>query len=90
MELTIRNNTAKHQFETEVDGHTAMIAYSLSPGGIAFLHTEVSPELEGKGVAGQLAQYVLNYARENHLKVKAYCPYVNAYMKRHPEYNDLL
>lgn len=90
MELTIQNNTAKHQFETVVDGHTALIAYTLFPGGIAYVHTEVPPELEGKGIAGQLAKYVLEYARENHLKVKPYCPYVNAYMKRHPEYNDLL
>lgn len=90
MELTIQNNTAKHQFETVVDGHTSLIAYTLFPGGIAFIHTEVPPELEGKGIAGQLAKYVLDYAREHQLKVKPYCPYVNAYMKRHPEYNDLL
>ncbi|HEY9257280.1 GNAT family N-acetyltransferase [Chitinophaga sp.] len=90
MELTIQNNTTKHQFETVVDGHTALIAYTLFPGGIAYIHTEVPPELEGKGIAGQMAKYVLEYARENHLKVKPYCPYVNAYMKRHPEYNDLL
>ncbi|MEZ2446047.1 putative GNAT family acetyltransferase [Chitinophaga sp. W3I9] len=90
MELTIRNNIAKKQFETEVEGHTALVAYTLYPGGIAFMHTEVPPALEGRGIAGQLAKYVLEYARENHLKVKPYCPYINAYMKRHPEYNDLL
>ncbi|MBC9933441.1 GNAT family N-acetyltransferase [Chitinophaga qingshengii] len=90
MELTIQQNTTKHQFETVVDGHTAFIVYKLFPGGIAYIHTEVPPELEGKGIASQLAKYVLDYARENHLKVKPLCPYVHAYMKRHPEYNDLL
>ena len=90
MELTIRNNLSTHQFETVVEGHTALIAYTLYPGGIAFMHTEVPEALEGRGIAGQLAKYVLEYARENHLKVKPYCPYVNAYMKRLPEYNDLL
>ncbi|HVI49546.1 MAG TPA: GNAT family N-acetyltransferase [Chitinophaga sp.] len=90
MELNIQQNTTKHQFETTIDGHTAFIVYSLFPGGIAYVHTEVPPELEGKGIASQLAKYVLEYARVNHLKVKPLCPYVNAYMKRHPEYNDLL
>lgn len=90
MELTILQNTEKHQFETTVDGHTAFIVYKLFPGGIAYIHTEVPPELEGKGIASQMAKYVLDYARENHLKVKPLCPYVHAYMKRHPEYNDLL
>ncbi|MEC5144488.1 GNAT family N-acetyltransferase [Chitinophaga sp. 212800010-3] len=90
MELNIQNNTTKHQFETVVDGHTALVAYTLFSGGIAFMHTEVPKELEGKGIASQLAKYVLDYARTNHLKVKPYCPYINAYMKRHPEYNDLL
>ncbi|MCW3465530.1 GNAT family N-acetyltransferase [Chitinophaga nivalis] len=89
-QLTIRNNTDLQQFETTVEGHTALIAYELFPGGIAYVHTEVPEALEGRGIAGQLAKYVLEYARENHLKVKPLCPYVNAYMKRHPEYNDLL
>ncbi|RFS18876.1 N-acetyltransferase [Chitinophaga silvatica] len=88
--LTILNNTEQHRFETEVDGQKAFIVYSLFPGGIAYIHTEVPTALEGRGIAGQLAKYVLEYARENHLKVKPLCPYVHAYMKRHPEYNDLL
>ncbi|CAL1518390.1 GNAT family N-acetyltransferase [Chitinophaga sp. MM2321] len=90
MELNIQQNTTKHQFETVVEGHTAFVSYTLFPGGIAYTHTEVPAALEGKGIAGQLAKYVLEYARTNQLKVKPLCPYVHAYMKRHPEYNDLL
>ncbi|NSL86485.1 GNAT family N-acetyltransferase [Chitinophaga solisilvae] len=90
MELTIEQNQAQHRFETTVDGHTAFIVYARFPGGIAYIHTEVPPELEGKGIASQMAKYVLDYARTNNLKVRPLCPYVNAYMKRHPEYNDLL
>ncbi|MBV8251219.1 MAG: N-acetyltransferase [Chitinophaga sp.] len=90
MELTIHNNTAQHRFETTVNGFTAFIQYHLFQGGIAYVHTEVPPELEGQGIASQMAKYVLDYARTEHLKVKPLCPYVHAYMKRHPEYNDLL
>ncbi|MFB6457910.1 GNAT family N-acetyltransferase [Chitinophaga sp. Hz27] len=90
MELTITKNEEKHRFETTVEGHIGFIQYVESPGVIAYVHTEVPPELEGRGIAAQLAKYVLDYAREHHLRVKPLCPYVHAYMKRHPEYNDLL
>ncbi|WP_291910399.1 GNAT family N-acetyltransferase [Chitinophaga sp. CB10] len=90
MEYNIIQNKEKHRFETTVDGHTGFIIYQTYPGGIAYVHTEVPPELEGRGIASALAKYVLEYARANNLKVKPLCPYVHAYMKRHPEYNDLL
>lgn len=89
MELEIKHNTALHRFEADIDGKIAFIEYSLFPDGIIFSHTEVPPELEGQGIASQLAKYVLEYARGEKLKVVPLCPYVNAYVKRHPEYNDL-
>ena len=46
-------------------------------------HTEVS--IEGKGLAKKLLEKMVAYAREHHLKVTAYCPYVHAQFKRHPE-----
>ncbi|MCY1382812.1 GCN5-related N-acetyl-transferase [compost metagenome] len=52
------------------------------------MHTIVPPELEGKGIASTLAKYVLEYAKDNTLKVKPYCPFINAYIDRHPEYQE--
>lgn len=89
MELNIQHNEKLHRFEADIDGQIAFIEYSRFPDGIIFNHTEVPQELEGKGIAAQLAKYVLEYARKEHLRVVPLCPYVNAYVKKHPEYNEL-
>lgn len=86
MENNIINNEEKKRFELHLDGHIAFVDYKLFDGGIAYIHTEVPPELGGKGIASQLAKYVLDYAQTNNLKVKPYCPYINAYINKHTEY----
>jgi uncharacterized protein len=57
---------------------------------IVFLHTEVPKAIEGHGVAGKLARAALEYARDEGLGVIARCPFVAAYVRRHPEYQALL
>lgn len=86
MENNIINNEEKKRFELHTEGKIAFVDYKLFDGGISYTHTDVPPELEGKGIASQLAKYVLDYAAANNLKVKPYCPYINAYINRHPEY----
>jgi predicted GNAT family acetyltransferase len=66
------------------------VTFKRDPGRISFLHTYVPPELEGRGIAGQLARYALEHARANRLAVVPHCPYVRAYIDRHPEYQDLV
>lgn len=77
---------AKHRFNLEVDGHVAYEVFERFPGGIAYLHTIVPKELEGRGVGSALVKYILDYAAENKLKVRPDCPFVKAYIDRHPEY----
>lgn len=48
-------------------------------------HTEVSEKLRGQGVAGQLLDEMVSYARKNALKVVPLCPYVNAQFRRHED-----
>jgi predicted GNAT family acetyltransferase len=86
MENSIINNEEKKRFELHTEGSIAFVDYKLFDGGIAYIHTEVPEELGGKGIASQLAKYVLDYAQNNNLKVKPYCPYINAYIDKHPEY----
>ena len=73
-----------------VDGHTALAAYRLKPGVITFTHTEVPKELGGRGIGSQLAKGALDQARERGLKVVPLCPFIKAYIEKHPEYADLL
>ena len=64
--------------------------YEQQPGVITFLHTEVDPEFEGKGLGGALASNVLDDVRARGLQVVARCPFIAAYIRRHREYRDLL
>jgi len=53
-------------------------------------HTEVSDEAEGKGVAKQLLNVMVEHARQNNLKVIPLCPYVHLQFRKHPnEYADV-
>lgn len=90
MDIAITHNTAASRFETSPGGHLAVCSYRRT-GGLAVLHhTEVPAALAGQGVAAALVQAALAWAREQGLKVQPSCSYVAAYMRRHPETQDLL
>jgi predicted GNAT family acetyltransferase len=57
---------------------------------ITFTHTEVPPELNGRGIGSTLVRGALEQVRFRGLKVVPKCPFVAAYMGKHPEFNDLL
>jgi predicted GNAT family acetyltransferase len=86
----VRNNAALNRFELEVDGHLAVSYYRPAPGVITFTHTEVPPALGGRGVGSTLVRGALELARAQGLKVVSKCPFVSAYLGKHPEFNDLL
>jgi len=86
----VRDNTALNRFELDVDGHQAVSYYRLTPGVITFVHTEVPQALAGQGVGSKLIRGALEMVRAQGLKVVPQCPFVSAYMGKHPEYNDLL
>ncbi|MCP2041558.1 putative GNAT family acetyltransferase [Neisseria sp. HSC-16F19] len=83
---TVTDNTEKSRFEIHVDGHIAFEDYRLFDGGIAYVHTEVPPELGGRGIASFLIKYILDDAIAKGLKIKPVCPFVRAYIEKHPEY----
>jgi hypothetical protein len=84
------NNVEKHRYELAVEGHVAATYYNIADGVITFVHTEVPPELGGKGVGSQLIKGALDQVRSEGLKVIAQCPFVKAYIGKHAEYTDLL
>jgi predicted GNAT family acetyltransferase len=90
MRGTIRDNPALKRFELETDGHMAYLYYRLEPGTITLMHTEVPQELGGRGVGSTLVRGALETIRAKGLKVVATCPFVAAYMGKHPEFNDLV
>ena len=84
------NNKAHHRYELAVDGHVAASYYNLADGIVAFIHTEVPPELAGKGVGSKLIRGALDQVRAGGLKVIAQCPFVKAFIEKHADYADLL
>ena len=83
------DNPASHRFELSLDGHTAFTTYRLAGDVLSVPHTEVPREFEGRGIGSALVKGVLEIARARGLKVRPLCPFVAAYMQRHPEYADL-
>jgi hypothetical protein len=90
MSNTVRDNTSLSRFELEAEGHIAFSNYKRDGGVIAILHTEVPKELNGRGIGSALARGVLDRIRAEGLHAKVLCPFVKAYIDKHPEYADLL
>jgi len=86
----IVNNRAQHRFELTVDGHLAAAYYKTDGNVITFEHTEVPPELGGKGIGSKLVQGALDQIRAEGTRIAAECPFVKGWIAKHPEYNDLL
>ena len=77
------------------DQLVGFIDYRLHQGGdaggvIVLVHTEVLPDFNGQGHASTLARSALDDARARGLSVVPSCPYVAAYVKKHPDYADLV
>lgn len=87
---TIVHNPAAQRFEAGQGADLAECSYLLRGDVLVLHHTEVPPALQGLGLAGLLVQAALAWARDNGLRVQPTCSYVAAYMKRHPETQDLL
>jgi len=87
--LVVVHQPDEKQFVIELEDGTAMVEYLQNKKNIIFTHTEVPVQYEGQGIAKILAEYVLNYAKEQGYKVQPLCPYIKAYVIRHPEYQAI-
>lgn len=88
--LEIKDNVNARQFETRVDGHLAKIEYMEGGNRIFLTHTEVAPQLEGKGIAAALVERVLAIIEERGQKMVPLCPYVATFIRKNPEWKKLL
>jgi predicted GNAT family acetyltransferase len=78
------------RFEIHTDEGTALLTYLRSGSEMEMMHTEVPEALEGRGYGATLAEAALDYARQQGAKVRPSCPFVAAYIQRHPAYQDLV
>jgi predicted GNAT family acetyltransferase len=89
-EIRISDNPELHRYEAWIaDDVRGYVDYHLQPGLITILHTEVDGAVEGQGVGSRLAAGALDDIRARGLSVLVVCPFVRAFIRRHPEYADL-
>jgi predicted GNAT family acetyltransferase len=90
-DVEVRDHPERQQFEAHVDGKLAgFSAYELTGDTITILHTEVDDAYEGQGVGSTMVQQMLDLIRaDGELKLTVLCPFVNAWLRRHPDYQDL-
>jgi predicted GNAT family acetyltransferase len=88
--MRVRDHRSEQEFTLVVGERRAVAAYQLEGDTIVFTHTVVPPEIEGRGVGSKLIGGALDLVRDRGLKVVPQCPFVRAYIEKHPETRDLL
>jgi hypothetical protein len=88
--IVISHNPSQQRFEASFARKLAFLEYLLTRPTLTLIHTEVPAEMRGQGVAGKLAQAALEFARREGLRVKPLCPFATDYIRKHPEYADLI
>lgn len=86
----VTDNRDAQRYELVVDGSKAVAAYTLGDGTITFTHTVVPEAIGGRGVGTRLIAAALADVRARGLKVVPQCPFVAAYIDKHPDERDLL
>ena len=87
----VRDNPELLRFEIHDEGKLAGFAqYVRRPGRIFFVHTEIDPAFEGRGLGSRLAAGALDAARATGERVVPLCPFIAQYIERHREYADLV
>ncbi len=91
MDTTVVEVPEKHRYVIQSGGEqVGVMEYQNDGRTLALLHVSTDPAHTGQGIAGELTRVVLDSARERGLAVLPFCPYVSAWMRKHPEYADLV
>ncbi len=90
MAMTVRDDPARQRYELLIGDELAFIDYRRQGRIVTMTHAEVPPALRGGGVGSALVQGALALVRERGEKVVPLCPFIERYMRRHPETRDLL
>src|SRR4051812_44234921 len=89
--IEIADDPAESAFTATVDGAiVGKAVYRLRDGLVVFTHTETSPSMQGQGIANVLAGRALDAVAASGRQVVPQCPFISAYIRRHPEYANLV
>ncbi|OQX61369.1 MAG: hypothetical protein B5M51_08070 [Anaerolinea sp. 4484_236] len=87
--LEIQHREDARRFEIRIGDDVAVLDYYLNENTITFTHTGVPQKMEGNGIGSLIVRAGLDHAREQGHKVVPLCSFVDAYIRRHPEYGEL-
>jgi len=79
------HNEDANQFELQLPGGLGVLRYLRTPDGLDLLHTMVPPQDEGAGHGSALVRAAIDYARTSNERIVATCPFVKAYLEKHPD-----
>lgn len=90
IDIPLVKNEKKKRFEIEIDGHFAFIDFKEFGSQMALVHTETEAELAGKGAASAVVEKTLQYLDDKNIVLLPFCPFVFAYIKKHPEWKRIV
>ena len=91
MNSAVEHEPERRRFVLRIEGAVAALDYV--PRGertLDYRHTFVPEPLRGRGIASKLTAAALEYAQANDLGVVPTCPFVAAFIDRHPKYRPLI
>jgi len=84
--VTVEHDAAHSRFVVRLpDGEAELLYAPFGDDVLDLQHTEVPPSGHGTGVADALVRAALAWAREQGMRVMATCPYVQTWLRRHPD-----
>jgi predicted GNAT family acetyltransferase len=88
-EISVVHAPSETRFEAHVEGSLCVLDYRLQDRRMIIPSVRVPTAVEGRGIASALTRAALDWARAQALQVEPLCPYVAAWLRRHPDYADL-
>ena len=90
MPNSVTDNAALNRYELTTDGGISFVKYRTMGSIRTLTHAEVPKALEGHGLGSALARGALELARIQGYKIVPQCPFIAAYIAKHPEFRDLV
>ena len=90
-DIRVADDPAASRYTITVGGEPAgFAAYRPQEDLLVFTHTELDPRFKGRGLGNTLASGALDDVRERGMRVVPRCPFIAAFIDRHPAYSDLV
>jgi uncharacterized protein len=91
MSRIVEDNAGQGRFELRVDGElVGWSEYRPAGGSVIVAHTEIDERREGEGLGSVLVRAVLDHIQASGKTVVPTCSFTAAYIRRHPEYVQLV